>query len=208
MSGNRPPDPARTLPDGTPCWCIDFVTDHSPRCLTLRALTGGYDFAADPTGPQRRTTSQRAKKRLFLLAFMEIGTLRHGCEAADVHPTTVRTWKREDPAFAREFEAAYEFSIDLLEKEAIRRAFDGWEETVYQGGKAVGTVRKFSDVLLIFLMKGARPGKYRDNSRVELTGADGGPIQSQTVSETLNDHERARLRQIVEDAIKESEAVG
>ena len=200
------PTPNRQLPDGTPCWCLDYQGEHTPRCLTQRALTGGYDFAPEPDGPQRRSTSQRLKKRLFLAAFREIGTIRHGCEAADLHPTTVLRWRQDDPAFAREFQVAYEASIDLLEKEAIRRAFDGWDEPVFQNGKQVGMVRKFSDTLLIFLMKGARPTKYRDNARLELTGADGGPLQTQAVS-NLDDHEKAQLRRLIDDALAQQEAL-
>jgi hypothetical protein len=37
-------------------------------------------------------------------------------------------------------------------------------------------VTEFSDTLLIFLLKGARLHKYRDNLRQELAGADGTPL--------------------------------
>jgi hypothetical protein len=32
----------------------------------------------------------------------------------------------------------------------------------------------YSDTLLIFMLKGRRPEKFRDNARVEMTGEDGG----------------------------------
>ena len=44
-----------------------------------------------------------------------------------------------------------------LEDEARRRAVDGVDEPVFQQGKQVGTIRKHSDTLLIFLLKGIRP---------------------------------------------------
>ena len=34
---------------------------------------------------------------------------------------------------------------------------------MYHRGKAIGAIREFSDTLLIFLLKGAKPSKYRDN---------------------------------------------
>jgi hypothetical protein len=37
-------------------------------------------------------------------------------------------------------------------------------------------VREYSDTLLIFLLKGMRPQKYRDQARVEHTAPDGGGI--------------------------------
>ncbi len=62
---------------------------------------------------------------------------------------------------------------DLLEDEAVRRAKDGVEEPVYQGGKLVGHVQKYSDTLLIFLLKGAKPEKFRERSQHEFSGEDG-----------------------------------
>jgi hypothetical protein len=46
------------------------------------------------------------------------------------------------------------------------------------------TVRKYSDTLLTFALKAHAPGKYRDNSSIELTGKDGGAVQ-------FNDTEKA-----------------
>jgi hypothetical protein len=65
-------------------------------------------------------------------------------------------------------------ALDLLEKECVRRALVGWKEPVYQGGKELGTIRKFSDNLLIFLLKGKRPEVFRE--RHELTGVNGAPL--------------------------------
>ena len=41
-------------------------------------------------------------------------------------------------------------------------------------GKQVGTVKRYSDTLLMFLLKGRRPEKFKD--RHELTGKDGEPV--------------------------------
>lgn len=49
-----------------------------------------------------------------------------------------------------------------MEHEARLRALDGTLEPVYYAGKAVGALRKHSDVLLIFLFKAACTEKYRD----------------------------------------------
>jgi hypothetical protein len=42
---------------------------------------------------------------------------------------------------------------------------------VFQGGKQVGTVRKYSDTLLMFLLKGIRPQKWRE-SRATIPPAE------------------------------------
>jgi hypothetical protein len=59
---------------------------------------------------------------------------------------------------------------DALEDEANRRAREGVERPVYQGGKFVGAIREFSDTLLIFLLKGLKPEKFRENSHIEHSG--------------------------------------
>ena len=70
-----------------------------------------------------------------------------------------------------------QIGISALEDEAHRRAFEGVPEPVFHQGVECGSVRKYSDTLAIFLLKAHRPEKYRENSRMELTGANGGPLQ-------------------------------
>ena len=75
---------------------------------------------------------------------------------------------------------AREEAADTLEAEARRRAIEGVEEPVFHKGQRVGTVRKYSDLLLIFLLKGVRPQKFRDNYQRAGTGApDGTPRLTQ-----------------------------
>ena len=59
---------------------------------------------------------------------------------------------------------------EALEDEATRRAAEGVDEPVFHQGAQVGTIRKYSDTLAIFLLKGAMPEKYRDNAKLELSG--------------------------------------
>jgi hypothetical protein len=67
-------------------------------------------------------------------------------------------------------------AADKLESEARRRAIEGVEEPVYQGGQLVGTRMVYSDSLLALLLKGRRKKVFAE--RVETTGADGGPVQA------------------------------
>jgi hypothetical protein len=60
-------------------------------------------------------------------------------------------------------------ACDILEAEAHRRAVEGVEKPVgWYKGRPGGYVREYSDVLLIFLLKGLRPEKYKD--RLEKRG--------------------------------------
>ena len=46
---------------------------------------------------------------------------------------------------------------DNLEAEAYRRAVEGVERPVYQGGRLVGTVREYSDSLLTIMLRARHP---------------------------------------------------
>ncbi len=112
------------------------------------------------------------KKRAFLAAYRETGNVKLACEAGRVGRSSHYRWLEQDPDYAEEFEQAQKDAVDVLEAEARRRAVEGWEEKVgWYKGQAGGTVRRYSDTLLIFLLKGAAPEKYRE--RLEVRGALG-----------------------------------
>ena len=91
-----------------------------------------------------------------------MGNVSEAARIAGVNRTTPDEWRAEDRDFEEAWESALEEAADELEKEARRRAVEGVDEPVYYQGEVVGSIKKFSDVLLIFLIKGARPAKYRE----------------------------------------------
>ena len=109
-------------------------------------------------------------QRAFLAAFRETGNVRLACEVAKVGRSSHYRWLDKDPEYREAFELAKEDAADILEAEAYRRAVEGVEKPVgWYKGKPGGTVREYSDILLIFLLKALRPEKYRE--RVEVRGA-------------------------------------
>ena len=78
--------------------------------------------------------------------------------------------KHSDEVFKQRWEEAIEEAVDLLEGEARRRAAVGVDEPVYYKGKIVGEVKKYSDRLLIVLLKAHRPAKYRENFSMTHSG--------------------------------------
>lgn len=119
------------------------------------------------------------RKKLFLEAYAEAGTISAAAREAGVDRSTHYRWLEADLAYGAAFALAHERAVDSLEAELIRRGRDGYDEPVFQGGKKVGEVRKYSDACLIFALKGALPEKYRE--RVSI------------VSEESIDAEIARL---------------
>ena len=115
--------------------------------------------------------AQRAqqKKAAFLEAYAKIGTVVHAAQHTGLPRRTHYKWLHKDPNYAKQFAEAEEEAIQHLEREARQRAMVGVEEPVYYKGEVCGTVRKYSDILLIFLLKSKRPDTYRDHQAVDVT---------------------------------------
>ena len=110
------------------------------------------------------------QQRAFLAAFQQTGNVRLACEVAKVGRSSHYRWLEEHPEYREAFELAKECAADVLEAAAYRRAVTGWDEPAgWYKGEAGRMVRKYSDVLLMFLLKGIRPEKYGD--RMEVRGA-------------------------------------
>ena len=108
--------------------------------------------------------SAHPKKRAFLAVYPGCGTIKAAAEAVKIDRRRHYEWLAADPEYVTAFEQAKEDAADTLEAEAIRRAVHGVEEPVgWHRGVAGGTVTRYSDTLLIFLLKGLRPEKYREN---------------------------------------------
>ena len=118
----------------------------------------------------KRTSRVQLKKASEFLDVLRQtgGNVSRACAAIDLTRTRAYEWRAADPLFAEAWDEAVELGTDELEEEARRRAFRGVDEPVFYQGEVCGEIRKYSDTLLIFLLKGRRPEKYRE--RAEITG--------------------------------------
>ena len=129
---------------------------------------------ADTLTPVKRrgklTDADRAiAKAAFLEAYAKTGIVRPAAEIAGVSRQTVYEWQEHDEAFTIGFNQARQAADDAIRAEIHRRAIEGIDKPVYQGGRMVGTIREYSDTLLIFQAK-ARMPEYRDKQQIEHTG--------------------------------------
>lgn len=109
------------------------------------------------------------RKAAFIAAYAECGgSITNAAKSVGVNRATPYGWLKDDPDFAQALEEAKAQAVEVLETEAIRRAVEGVEEPYYQRGQVVGSVRRYSDNLLMFLLRGMAPQKYRDRSSVEV----------------------------------------
>lgn len=150
----------------------------------------------------RVRTKQRENR--FLNSLRTGASTYVAAEAAGIARTTAYQWRDADPAFRQAWEDAVNAGTDLLEQEAWRRAHDGNTEPVYHRGEIVGHVRKYSDALTMFLLKGRRPEKYND--RKEITGAGGGPLQVDSVSDLELARQLAFILALGEEEVIETTA--
>lgn len=109
----------------------------------------------------------------FLKAFEKTGVVSYACKAAKVSRQTVYQERQRNEEFALAWADIELRTTEAMEREAIRRAAEGVDKPVFQGGKEVGTVREFSDTLLIFMLKARRPDVYRDRVDVNHSGSVG-----------------------------------
>ncbi len=115
------------------------------------------------------------KKAAFLAAFAEVGVIIHAAEIANVNRHSHQEWLKNDPdgSYAVAFAIAEERAVQRMEQEARRRAIEGVAEPHFWKDQQVGTIQKYSDTLLIFMLKSKRPAVYRDNVAVEHSGSAG-----------------------------------
>lgn len=108
---------------------------------------------------------------LFLCHLAECGNVSKAAQRAGISRTIAYRHRANNEQFRKAWEDALEQAADVLEAEAWRRAVDGIEEPVgwYQG-HAGGTVTRYSDTLLIFLLKAHRPDKFRERVDVKQDG--------------------------------------
>ena len=124
------------------------------------------------------------KRRAFLTAYSQWGNVSWAARHAGISREIHRLWKKKDREYAEAFALAKEIACSKLEDEAYRRAMTGVENYVFYRGKPIKDPetgqpyvhRKFSDRILMFLMKGAMPEKY--GNKVVVRPEPQEPIES------------------------------
>ncbi|MGI9069134.1 MAG: hypothetical protein ACR2HX_22370 [Pyrinomonadaceae bacterium] len=96
---------------------------------------------------------KRHWQKAFLAALENTGSVTAAAEAAGVHRTAAYKIRQTHKEFSQQWDEAIDQAADTLEDEARKRAFAG------------------SDLLLMFLLKGIRPQKWRE-SRATLPPAE------------------------------------
>ena len=116
------------------------------------------------------------RRAVFLALLPHVGTVSEACRLAKLSRETIARWKRDDPEFATALKEAQDLAFDALEDSMYRRARFGVPVPIFVKGEKVGERREYDTPAGIFLMKGARPERYRDRVSAEFTGPTYGEL--------------------------------
>lgn len=148
-----------------------------------------------------RDATTVAKQEAFLEAYEKVGIVGPACQKAGVGRSTYYYWRESDEEFAQKAADAYQLAVDVAELELRNRAVEGIDEIVMYRGEPVWkrdpstgeimldkdfepiplTIRRRSDKLLETYMKANRH-RYRDKSSVEVSGPEGGPVETKAIT--------------------------
>lgn len=139
----------------------------TPNLTPARSRRTLRNVAADlETRKHRKRSGQRLTSE-ELRQYLEVLESGHSLQAAAaaIGRSRVTMWRlaQADPDFAAQVDDAYDAGSDTL------------EDTLRDIGA------KGNPTAIIFLLNGRRPEKYKQVSRVEHTGANGGPIRTVTI---------------------------
>jgi len=144
------------------------------------------------------STGTKARQTAFLAAFCETASITRAAKAAKVHRRLHYDWLL-DPGYLLRFDRATDQATAILEDEAVRRANEGVPEFKYYKGQLCyrqkwneGTLRwerygkplavvRYSDALMMFMLRGLKPEKYRERTTTELVGKGGEELSLQVV---------------------------
>jgi hypothetical protein len=165
----------------------------------------------------RKLKLTEACQQRFIKALSKTGSVTNAAALAGTSRTRVYELRKIDPAFAAGWEDAEEVAADRLEDEARRRAVEGVPEPLVSAGKLVRDddgqpilVRRYSDNLLLALIKARRPPPRERSVRVLFPAlrsvADAtdamAEISEAVASGAITPGEAAELSRFVEAYIK------
>ena len=124
-----------------------------------------YGFPEKPTAAQITTWTLQEK---FLAEYSICGGIYKAAALAGHSYRGYMNWVEADKfMFQKRYEAAQAQYLEKMVLEVDRRAMEGFDKPIFQGGQQVGTQRVYSDNLLMFSVKQRDPS-YRDAAIINV----------------------------------------
>lgn len=118
----------------------------------------------DSLSQQRDIRTKEEKQIAFLEQLIEHVSVTEACRISNVNRANVYAWLNKDPSFVKLFGEAEKLATKKLEDIAITRAVE------------------YSDTLIQFLLRSRDPKKYNPVEKKEISGPEGGPIQTENIT--------------------------
>ena len=156
---------------------------------------GGQAAGGQAAGPVARRVRAKAWSHFpdwapaFLAALSRYPNVTGAAKAAGISTDGAYDRRKRDEEFAAAWDVALAASIDNLEQAAFVRAYEG------------------SDRLMELLLKAHKSDKYGDRRTVELTGANGGPVQSTNIYVDTDEEKQALKAAIRRELARRGETV-
>jgi hypothetical protein len=109
------------------------------------------------------------KAKRFLQCYSETWSVTAAAKRCAVSRASHYKRLERDPRYRAAFEDAEALIGATIHAEICRRALEGWDTPVFWQGKQCGSIRKYSDRLLVLLAKAHCP-EFRDRVTVEHCG--------------------------------------
>lgn len=143
------------------------------RCVTPDgAMDNTSSGHPEPIIAARDGAAALVARESFLSVLGRTGNPSSACKESGLTRRQINVMKQRDASFAIAYDEALDDAADLLEAEAWRRALEGIEQPVLKAGLPVldpvthepMIVRRYSDPLLVLLLRGFKPGKFQTRS--------------------------------------------
>ena len=116
-------------------------------------------------------TPKRDWKPAFIEVLRATGNVTLAVQHVGQSRNQVHDVRQRSKRFAAQWDDALEEATDLLEAEAHRRAVIGIDKPRFFKGEVVGSTKKYSDPLLMFLLEAYDPQMFGDGVKVKNPGA-------------------------------------
>lgn len=116
------------------------------------------------------------RRALFLHNLTRTGLLMRSALRAGLNPSTLSIARKTDPEFEAEVTEALERHAELIDAEIDRRGRLGVDKPVFHQGVKCGSVKQYSDALLLARAKARMPDAYRERAGIDVSVGAGGVL--------------------------------
>ncbi|MFC4292160.1 hypothetical protein ACFOWX_07005 [Sphingorhabdus arenilitoris] len=130
------------------------MTDDIPKIISPHLPDNITDFTPVPAGKRQNGWSP-ARQKAFIQTLAETGSVTRAARSVNLSAPGAYYLRRHRHGgeFRRAWDQALELAMSYLKDLAFERTVEGELEPVWQKGKLVGYRRKFSNQLLIFMLR-------------------------------------------------------